>query len=259
MNKPIIHEHSCNSKFPCHRYFTCDRCARIRQSKIARTIHQPASEQPIRTWQVFKIEDDAHIPTITAKLTRAIRAEVAGGMWTIEYGSKGMGLHLNLLTASDVSPAPVDVRGLTYRWQSEIIQTHSGFVAAYITKRSQLPPREIYNGRTVALFGDWRGRETKPLREYLVTVNASMRKIGDIFATAALQEKSLAFALVNAAALIQIVKQTAPEVMTAYEHEQSRKTAHGAINSLNSMLKRARAAKNGGSVDLIAEKGQSLL
>lgn len=241
MDKQIV-AHSCNSKYPCHHYFTCDRCARIRQSKIARTIHQPASEQPIRTWQVFKIEDGAHIPTITAKLTRAIRAEVAGGMWTIEYGSKGMGLHLNLLTASETSPAPVDIAGLTYRWQSEIIQTHSGFVAAYITKRAQLPPREIYAGRTVALFGDWRQREAKPLREYLITVGASMQKIGDVFATMAHNQKSLAFALINAAALIQIVRQTAPNVMTAYEHEQSKRTAEGAMNAIKQMQKRAQAA-----------------
>jgi hypothetical protein len=242
MDKPII-ARSCNSKYPCHNHIDCDRCARIRQSKIARTIHQPASEQPCRTWQVYKVEQDTHLKTALGQLSRAMNGKVAGGMWTLEYGHKGMGLHINLLTASENSPNPVNIKGLTYRWQSNISQVDSGFIAAYITKREQLPPREIYQGRTIAMFGDWRGREAKPLREYLITIGVSCQKIGDIFATAALNQKSLSFALINTAALINIIKKAAPEVMTAYEHEQSRLHAAGAIAALKAVNARQAAQR----------------
>lgn len=242
MNSKIIQEISCNSKFPCHKYFICDRCARIRQSRIARTIHQPASECQHRQWQVFKILEDSHIPTITAKLTRAIRPLVAGGMWSIEYGSKGMGLHLNLLTSSHEPTPPPTIAGLQFRWQSEIAQTDSGFIAAYITKREQLPPREMYAGRTVALFGDWRGREAKSLREYTVQIGADCARIGDVLA--GMNEgksKSLGKALVSGATLLAIVRSVAPDVMTAYEREQSRLRMQVAISTLYRLHNRAGA------------------
>lgn len=233
MNEKIIHEKSCNSKFPCRKYFTCARCARIRQSRIARTIHQPASEQQCRTWQVYKVDEDAHIPTITAKITRALRPLVAGGMWTIEYGNKGMGLHLNVLTASHTAPPPLHIDGISHRWQSDIKQTDSGFVAAYITKQSQLPPREMYAGRTVALFGDWRGRDAKPLREYTVQAGASMMRLADIYKTMVNDGKSLGYALINANALLAIMREIAPDVLTQYEREQSRIHLQTAISTLH--------------------------
>ena len=225
---------SCNSKYPCHKYFSCPRCARIRQSRIARTIETPSREQLVRTWQVYKILPDTHIPSMTARLTRELRPIVAGGMWSIEYGSKGMGLHLNVLTASDTAPDWSRVEGLQFRWQSDIDRDSAGFVSAYITKFEQMPPREVYAGRTVALFGDWRGRDAKPLRDLTVRAGADCMRLADVYATMAHDAgKNLGLALVNANALLAIVRKVAPEVMTGFERDKSRASIAVAMATLN--------------------------
>lgn len=232
---------SCNSKYPCHKYFSCPRCARIRQSRIARTIETPSREQLVRTWQVYKILPDTHIPSMTARLTRELRPIVAGGMWSIEYGSKGMGLHLNLLTAGDSAPLALDIAGLQYRWQSAIGRDEMGFVGAYCTKFEQLPPREVYAGRTVALFGDWRGRDAKPLRDLTIREGGECMRIRDVFATMAQRNgKHLGRALVNANALLAIIREVAPEVMSGFERDRSRARLDVAIATLN-RLERTRA------------------
>ena len=245
MNKQIIRPNGvdCKSKYPCHQYFTCPRCARIRKSKIARTIETPSREQPHRTWQVYKIEDDCHIPTMTARLTRALRPLVAGGMWSIEYGAKGMGLHINVLTAGEQQTAPLDIAGITHKWQSSIAHDEMGFVGAYACKFEQMPPREIYAGRTVALFGDWRGRDVKPLRDLTVRAGADCMQIGDVFKTMSHSTagKHLGRALINANALISVIRQIAPEVMTGFEREASRYHMSVALNALN-RLDRAHSA-----------------
>lgn len=90
----------------------------------------------------------------TAEAVMALRASflrrklAPAGIWTVETGTKFLGLHLNIL-----SPEPLHTRIKRCESYSEILRESGRTAAAYIAKRSGMPAREQYSGELWGSFG----------------------------------------------------------------------------------------------------------
>lgn len=90
----------------------------------------------------------------TAEAVKALRnsflrrALAPAGIWTVETGTLFAGLHLNVL-----SPAPLHARWRNCETYSELLRTTARDAAAYIAKRSGMPPLEQFDGRLYGAFG----------------------------------------------------------------------------------------------------------
>lgn len=92
------------------------------------------------------------IERTTAAMQRAIRATIrnnglSAGVWTVELGTEAATLHANII-APDRPTRPTS-KATTH---AEPLREHVRAVAAYISKRSQVPPPDIYPGKT---WGSW--------------------------------------------------------------------------------------------------------
>lgn len=90
----------------------------------------------------------------TAEAVMALRASflrrklAPAGIWTVETGTKFLGLHLNIL-----SPKPLHTKIKRCESYSEILRESGRAAAAYIAKRSGMPAREQYSGELWGSFG----------------------------------------------------------------------------------------------------------
>lgn len=83
-------------------------------------------------------------------------------MWTIEQGDQVGRLHLNLIIDA---PTPPDAGDIVTAWRSDaaevwaksIPRSQIRNVAAYVSKRRQMPTTEAYEGRIFGTWGTWRG------------------------------------------------------------------------------------------------------
>ncbi|MGL4230116.1 MAG: hypothetical protein ACRCWJ_02010 [Casimicrobium sp.] len=76
--------------------------------------------------------------------------EPRAAVWSIEYGSRSTGYHLNIIADHAIASAPPGIRVYCERLQAPVRA-----VAAYITKSSQLPPEHASIGRTTGDLGNW--------------------------------------------------------------------------------------------------------
>lgn len=139
---------SCSGKNHCGNIRNCERCARARQAKIANAAQllEQQHGQLTLTVLVPTINTQPEINRLRASFLR--RAVSPSGIWTVESGTLFNGLHLNVL-----SPKPALARWHNASTYSELVRTTSRDAAAYISKRSGMPPIEQYTGNLYGAFG----------------------------------------------------------------------------------------------------------
>lgn len=147
---------TCAPRARCGRFRECPICARIRQAKIADAAERLQSKAPDLTWTTI-VPDDRDWRALVACRDAFLRGESpAGAIWTVEVGQQAGRLHANILhpTSKPRQLARASV------WQAPV-RASARIVAAYISKREQMPTREEYDGR---LFGT-----AGPLWQWLAT------------------------------------------------------------------------------------------
>lgn len=131
----------------CRRWRDCDACARIRQARIADRAEQILAGYMQLQLIVVK-PADATPRGMQAAIRAAIRNNgLRAGIWTVELGAEAATLHGNIIAPDE--PIKPSSKAITY---AEPLREHVRVVAAYISKRSQVPPPDIYPGKT---WGSW--------------------------------------------------------------------------------------------------------
>lgn len=138
----------CTGHDHCGNAHTCGRCARERQRRIADKAEALERDHGQLTLTVLRpaLNTQDEIRRLRGSFLR--RALAPAGIWTVETGSQFAGLHLNI-----ISPLPAPAKWRNCETYSELIQTTARDAAAYISKRSGMPPREQYEGRLYGCFG----------------------------------------------------------------------------------------------------------
>lgn len=131
----------------CRRWRDCDACARIRQARIA-----DRAEAVLRGHMQLQLIVVKPAEPTPQGMRSAIRAAIRNngldaGVWTIELGTEAATLHGNIIAPD--RPVKPSSKAITY---AEPLREHVRAVAAYISKRSQVPPPDIYTGKT---WGSW--------------------------------------------------------------------------------------------------------
>lgn len=146
----------CKTHSPVSHWRTCETCARARQAKIADIAEQIQGRWPSLAW-ITLTPDDSSRRTIDAIRDAYLRqSDAQAGIWTIEQGGQSGKLHCNILTNHHTMPR---TRGAAIHLQHVTGSARS--VAAYISKRSQIPDLSHYAGRVFGKFG--------MLRDFLTT------------------------------------------------------------------------------------------
>lgn len=159
METPMQHRDitpPCATHKPASHWRTCDACARNRQARIADVAQDLERQYPALTW-ITLTPDASNRRTIDAIRDAYLRqADAQAGIWTIERGTQSGKLHCNIITNHHTAPR-------TRAADIHIAQVRGSVrdIAAYISKRSQIPDLSHYAGRTFGKFG--------LLRDFLAT------------------------------------------------------------------------------------------
>lgn len=169
----------CAPRNRCRNYRRCEPCAQIRQAQVADVAQLGAMSSGAVTYAVVKTTSPTTISRDKAALQKHLQKTADGGIWTVETGEVAIGLHLNILIGS-ASALPADAIAAGWPvggeiWAEEIAPLDVRNVAAYIAKRSSIPDRDEYAGRTYGSWGSWR----RPLQ-----IMAGQRDVPEIQALA---------------------------------------------------------------------------
>lgn len=138
----------CRAHQPLSHWRTCDECAKNRQAKIADIAEAIQNKYPSLAWITLTPSDGSE-RTINAIRDAYLRqANPPAGLWTIEQGGQSGKLHCNIITPQHIIPR---TRGAEIHLQ--VTSGNIRQVAAYISKRSQIPALGAYSGRTFGRFG----------------------------------------------------------------------------------------------------------
>lgn len=157
----------CRVGFRCLDHRQCEACARIRQAQVADVAEVGAATTPgaAITYAVIRTYAPADIGPDREAFAKKLARRTMGGIWTVETGAISTGLHLNLLAATDqpVTAAQIakmwPVSSPADVWAAPIARPDVRRVAAYMSKKSGIPPEAEYSGRTYGSWGGWK----KPL------------------------------------------------------------------------------------------------
>jgi hypothetical protein len=141
----------CAPRSRCNRWRDCDDCNRIRQARFADEAEAAAVYMLAPALWVFVplSRDPAELAKIREWFQRHYKP--AAAVWSIEYGHKSTGWHLNVIADHARADAPPGVRVYCERIKGTIRT-----VAAYITKGSQRPPRDDAIKRVTGYLGNWK-------------------------------------------------------------------------------------------------------
>lgn len=138
----------CPAHQPVSHWRTCDSCARARQAKIADIAQDIERRYPALTWITLTPSTSSR-RTIDAIRDAYLRqADTEAGLWTIERGTQSGRLHCNIITTHHLAPR---TRGAEIH--AAAIRGNVRDIAAYISKRSQIPDLSHYAGRVFGKFG----------------------------------------------------------------------------------------------------------
>lgn len=132
----------CTPNQRCRYYRTCDACARLRQAHVADLAERLLSQYPAVFLSRFTpyTNTKQEIERLKASIKRQLGNYNA--IWSIELGQEKKLLHLNILSASPSFKQPKN----TEYWQGQSAQNIRQ-LAAYMVKKDQIPPIEVYQGR----------------------------------------------------------------------------------------------------------------
>lgn len=103
----------CTPRSRCNDWRSCDRCARIRQAKIADVAENRLARNHYLTFLVLKTNEPVTLATDRERLIRSVSNLSSGGIWTVEAGEQFRGLHINLLVASET---PLKIARIRKAW-----------------------------------------------------------------------------------------------------------------------------------------------
>lgn len=138
----------CTPQARCRRWRHCDHCARIRQARIANAAARLASISARLDWVTLSpIAAGSHaVVKSRAEFLQKVRPD--GAVWTIEQAPTTGRLHCNILLPSH------EPRRLTLSASHVVCDINEPRrIAAYISKREQMPSPENYPGRLYGTAG----------------------------------------------------------------------------------------------------------
>lgn len=139
---------SCTGQDHCGNAFTCARCARERQRRIADKAEALERQYGQLAMTVIKPELNTQDEIRRLRASFLRRCLTPAGIWTVETGTQFARLHINIL-----SPKPIPARWKNCETYSELLIATARDAAAYISKRSGMPAIEQYQGRLYGTFG----------------------------------------------------------------------------------------------------------
>ena len=138
----------CLPRARCRDFRNCPICARIRQAQIADAAERLQAHAGRLTWACLKPVENGADALARARAAFLRAHDPAGAVWTVELSPQTGALHCNVLLPN---AEPKRIR-LARVWQAPI-EGDVRQVAAYIAKRDQIPPRELYDGRLYGTAG----------------------------------------------------------------------------------------------------------
>jgi len=139
---------SCQPGGRCRDWRTCDACARIRQARIATAAERLASVAGPLDWTTLRTASAAFKAVTDARAEFLRKTSPRGAIWTIEQSQNTGNLHINVLTPETTIPTLLHSSALHARAITEPRR-----VAAYISKREQMPDQDAYPGRLYGTAG----------------------------------------------------------------------------------------------------------
>lgn len=140
----------CRPRERCNKWRECDRCARIRQAKIADVAENRLARNHYLTYVVLTTSEPLTLPADREKLIRSVQRLSSGGLWTVEAGEQFRGLHVNLLLASE---KPIKIARIRKIW-GDLGEVHAEPVFGW---------REYWNEVEKKLPNNGRHTGTKPV------------------------------------------------------------------------------------------------
>jgi len=152
----------CQPRARCKAFRTCPICARIRQAKIADAAERLAALSPHNTWTTITPDERGQAALLACRAAFLRAEEPPGAIWTVEIAPTTGRLHCNILHPTS-SPRAMRAARL---WQAPLAGNIRE-VAAYISKREQMPPPDHFDGRLYGTAGTlWQylaGTEAPPV------------------------------------------------------------------------------------------------
>lgn len=144
--KPV--SNSCWPGNRCRNWRECDHCARIRQARIATAAERLESIVGPLDWTTLQPASAAFAAIADARAEFLRKTAPQGAIWTVEQSPNTGNLHLNLLTPAIDPPRLIHASAFHVR-----AIDNPRRVAAYISKREQMPSRHAYDGRLYGTAG----------------------------------------------------------------------------------------------------------
>lgn len=138
----------CAPRARCGDFRNCDICARIRQARIADAATRLSSRHPNLRWTCLSPTDPGPAALAAARAAFLRSTDPPGAIWTVEQSPQTGALHCNIIAPA----APPRSIRIARVWQADI-EGDVRRVAAYISKREQMPPRDLYPGRLYGTAG----------------------------------------------------------------------------------------------------------
>lgn len=132
----------------CRNWRECDQCARIRQARIATAAERLESVVGPLDWTTLQPASAAFAAIADARAEFLRKTAPKGAIWTVEQSPNTGNLHLNVLTPAIEQPRLLHASAFHIR-----AVTNPRQVAAYISKREQMPSRDAYDGRLYGTAG----------------------------------------------------------------------------------------------------------
>jgi hypothetical protein len=146
----------------CRDWRHCEQCARIRQARIATAAERLGGIAGPLDWTTLQPTSTSFAAIANAREEFLRKTAPPGAIWTIEQAPTTRNLHINILTPSIEPPDLKHAHAFHVR-----AITDPRRVAAYISKREQMPAKEDYSGRLYGTAGPlWQwlsGRGQQPL------------------------------------------------------------------------------------------------
>jgi hypothetical protein len=138
----------CTPASLCRNWIACDRCARIRQAKIADAAELLQRYYPTLAWTILRPIDNTPEQLARARAAWARSAAPGGALWTVERDATPGHHHVNILHP----PTQAVIQMHAHHW-TRSVRGSVRDLAAYIAKRKTAPDPAYFAGRAFGRLG----------------------------------------------------------------------------------------------------------
>lgn len=173
----------CHPRERCNKWRECDRCARIRQAKIADVAENRLARNHFLTYIVLTTDEPITLASDKDKLIRSISRLSSGGIWTVEAGEQFRGLHINLLVATEKPLNTARVRKLWKNLGTVHLEPVYGWREYWNKVEKKLPNNGHHTGTSPIFTNQLKqlyernADEFRGLNKALNTANESVRSV----------------------------------------------------------------------------------